>query len=117
NVDAGFETVFFHFARTAENNRFGIFDLIEIKFAEIFGIHFAFFRVGYSDKAVEGDRDVLLCAADGADNVGKLAYAGRLDENAVGRKLLRDTAERLGEIAYQSAADASGTHLRDFNAG
>ena len=56
-----------------------------------------------------------LC--DGADDVGELADAARLDEDAVRVILVDDLTERLAEVAHQRAADAAGVHLRHLNAG
>ena len=44
DVDAGFEAIFFHIAGSAEDNRFRIFDLIQIEFSEVFGVQSAFFQ-------------------------------------------------------------------------
>ena len=56
DVDAGFEAIFFHIAGSAEDNRFRIFDLIQIEFSEVFGVQSAFFSVSYGDETVERDR-------------------------------------------------------------
>ena len=92
-------------------------DLIEIKFSEILRIHFAFFRVGYGNKTVELNRHVLFHPADGADDVGKLADAGRLDENTIRRKTGYHIAQCLTEISHECAADAAGAHFCDLHSG
>ena len=107
-----------HLLRTAKQDGAGILDLIEEELAEVLDIHAALHRVRNGDKAAHLHiGHILLHALDGADDVGKLAHAGRLDENAVGMILIDHLAQRLAEIAHEGAADAAGVHLGHLDAG
>lgn len=53
----------------------------------------------------------------GADDVGQLAHAGRLDDDAVGMIGLDDLFERFAEIAHKRTADAARIHLGNLDAG
>ena len=97
----------------AEDDNVGVVHLIVEELAEVADIHAAASRVN--------DRD--LCAdlaaghaCDGLCNVGELAHAARLDEDAVGVILLDDLLKRGGEVADEGAADAAGVHLGYLNA-
>ena len=95
-------------AVAAEDDDVRIADLVVEEFAEVANVH----------TALAGIDDGNLAADDGAGNaghrlrnVGKLADAGRLDEDAVGSIVLDDLIERLGEVADEGAADAAGIHF------
>ena len=71
----------------AEHYRARIFYLVVEKFAEVFRVHFAFFRVDYGSETVElcpcGSRSLYRF-----DDIRKLAYSRRLDYYSVGRKFV-----------------------------
>ena len=56
-------------------------------------------------------------ALDGGDDVGQLAHARGLNQDAVGVIGLDDLTQRLAEVANQRAADAARVHLGDLHAG
>ena len=92
-------------------------DLVQEKLSKVLGIHLALHRVRNCDEAVEEHRFVFGHALYGADDVGQLAHAGRLDDDAVGMIGLDDLFERFAEIAHQRAADAARIHLGNLDAG
>ena len=51
------------------------------------------------------------------NDIGELADAGRLDDDAVRVVFLRHFLQRLTEITDQRAADAAAVHFPDLNAG
>ena len=113
--DALVELLLLHAVGAAEDDGVGRLNLVVIELAEVFHIHPALRRVRHGHEIAElhvVGRDL----AHGADDVGQLADAGRLDEDAVWRILCDDLLECAAEIAHQRAADAAGVHLRDLDA-
>ena len=99
-----------------EDDAPGGFDLVVEKFAEVAHIHFAFARV--YDGAERVDRKLAVRRLlHGGHDVGELADARGLDEDAVGGVALADLVQRGAEITRKAAADAAGVHLRHLNAG
>ena len=99
-----------------EDDAPGGFDLVVEKFAEVAHIHFAFARV--YDGAERVDRKLAVRRLlHGGHDVGELADARGLDENAVGGVALADLVQSGAEITRKAAADAAGVHLRHLNAG
>ena len=116
--DDGLQLLLAHALRAAEQDGAGVFNLVEEEFAEVLDIHAALARIRDGHKAAHlGFRDILLHALDGADDVGELADAARLDEDAIRMILVDNLTERLAEVAHQRAADAAGVHLRHLNTG
>lgn len=107
---------FLRIARVREYDAACILHLIEEKFAEIFEIHLALLGVHYAAESVEL-RALYSGALYGADDVGQLSDARRLDDDAVGGILCRDLPERLCKIAHERAADTAGIHLGDLDSG
>ena len=99
-----------------EDDAPGGFDLVVEKFAEVAHIHFAFARV--YDGAERVDRKLAVRRLlHGGHDVGELADARGLDEDAVGGVALADLVQSGTEITRKAAADAAGVHLRHLNAG
>ena len=116
--DDGLQFLLAHALRAAEQDGAGVFNLVEEEFAEVLDVHAALARIRDGHKAAHlGFRDILLHALDGADDVGELADAARLDEDAIRMILVDNLTERLAEVAHQRAADAAGVHLRHLNTG
>ena len=116
HVHAGGELALAHALGAAEHDGSGVLDLIAPELAEVLHVHLGAGGVHDCGEAAGnqiGVSDVLYCA----DDVAELADAARLDEDAVGRELLLDLLERLGEVADQAAADAAAAHLGDLHAG
>jgi len=90
-------------------------DLVAEEFAEVLKIHLALLGVSHCNGGIYGN--VVAAGGDGVDDVGQLAYAGGLDDDALGAELVRNLFESLGEIALEGAADAAGVHLVYHNAG
>ena len=101
--------------RTRKHHAVRGFDLVHIEFAEVLAIDARLLGVDDRDAAVDHDL-VVENAADRRLDVGKLADAGRFDQDAVGMKLVQHLLERLGEVADERAADAAGVHLGDLDA-
>ena len=114
--DALGELFLFHACRAGEDDAPGRFDLIVEELAEVAHIHFAFAGVHNGAERVDGEIAVVRLLHGGHD-VGELADARRLDENAVGSVALADLVQRGAEIARQTAADAAGVHFRYLDAG
>ena len=53
---------------------------------------------------------------DSTDDIGQLAHAGGLDENAVWMVLVNHLLQSLAKVAHQGAADAAGIHLGNVDA-
>ena len=102
-------------AGAAENDAGRSFDLVAVKFPEVFQVNFALCGVCDSDEAAEADirsRNAL----HRTDHVAELAYAGRLNEDAVGLIICDDLRQRTAKVAHERAADAAGVHLVDLDA-
>ena len=52
-----------------------------------------------------------------AANVAELAYARRLDEDAIRMELFDQLIQRIGEVAHQRTANASRIQFCHLNAG
>ena len=103
-----------HALRMRQNNRRGTAHLVVKELAEVLHIHFALFRINDGGEAVELGICVLH-GRGGANNVGQLADARGLDDDAVGVVFVDDRGQRLGEITDEGAADAARIHLGDLN--
>ena len=90
-------------------------DLIVIELAKV--LHVDLHLAGVSNGHGVAQGHVLIGhLVDSADNVGQLAHAGGLDDDAVGVILRDDLGQGLSEVAHQTAADAAGVHLGDVDA-
>ena len=99
-----------------ENDTAGVLNLIVEELAKVLHIHLAFLDVGNRGKAVE-ENLLGVNSLHRLDDVGELANARGLDEDAIGMVLLQNLAESLSKVAYQRAADASAVHFGHLNAG
>ena len=105
------------FLGAAEDNGPGVLDLVGVELAEILQIDLALGRVSHSHRAAQNHlRHMLRHALNGPDDVGELAHAGGLDEDAVRVKLVHHLFQRLAKVPHQGAADAPGVHLGDLHA-
>ena len=91
------------------------FYLVVEEFAEVLHIHFALCGVDYCRISVYF-AVFELGAVYGADDVGELANARRLYENSVGIVLFAHLFKRLGKVADERAANATGVELVYFYA-
>ncbi len=101
--------------RPGQDNGGGGFHLVVVELAEVLHVDLDLARVHHGHGVAQGHlvvHDLLY----GADHVGQLAHAGRLNEDPVGMVLLDDVGQSLAEVAHQGAADAAGVHLGDLNA-
>ena len=116
-LDALVDLVLVHVLGTAEQDGLGALDLIAEELAEVADIHLALDHVDHSSAAAQlqvmGFGSLGYHAAD----VGQLAHAGRLDDDAVRMIGVDQFADGLAEVAHQRAADASAVQLRHLNAG
>ena len=114
--DAGFKLFGLDTVRAAQNDGVCVLDLVVIELAEVLHVHFALVCIGNGGEAVQ--RNVFhVQVLHGTDHIAQLAYAGRLDQNAVRVVGLQHLMQRLAEVAHKAAADAALAHLGDFNAG
>ena len=104
-----------HAVGAAENDGVSRLNLVVVELAEVLHIHLALRRVRHGHEITKL-HVVGRNLAHGADDVGQLADAGRLDQNTIRCIVCNDLLERAAEIAHQRAADAAGVHLRDLNA-
>ena len=88
-----------HVLGPAEEDSGGVLHLVVEELAEVLHIHLGLGGVHHGD------------------DIGQLAHAGGLDDDAVGRIGIQHLLEGGAEIPYQGAADAAGIHLRDLDAG
>ena len=114
--DAGFKLFGLDTVRAAQNDGVRVLDLVVIELAEVLHVHFALVCIGNGGEAIQ--RNVFhVQVLHGTDHIAQLAYAGRLDQNAVRVVGLQHLTQRLAEVAHKAAADAALAHLGDFNAG
>ena len=113
--NAGFKLFGLNTVRAAQNDGVCVLDLVVIELAEVLHVHFALVCIGNGGEAIQ--RNVFhVQVLHGTDHIAQLAYAGRLDQNAVRVVGLQHLTQRLAEVAHKAAADAALAHLGDFNA-
>ena len=101
---------------TAQNNGTCILHLVIEELAEILHVHLQFLGIDDGHRGIQDNVKIGGSIRHGLHNVGKLADAGRLDDDAFRLKTADHLAQRLLKVAYQRAADASLGHLADLNA-
>ena len=112
--DRLFELFLGDVARTAQDYRSCVLDLVLVELLEVLKIDPALGSVDNSDRAADlGAFNALNCSY----NVRELAYAGGLNEDPVGCELVDNVLQSRAEISYEAAADAAGIHLCDLDAG
>ena len=97
----------------AEDQQVRARDLVVEELAEVAHVHLGL--AGVDDGDLRADVRALDALDRGGD-VGELAHARGLDEDAVGGEVGHHFFEGLGEVAHQRAADAAGVHLGDLHA-
>ena len=112
--DGSFQLVLFDALGTGEDDGGSVLDLVVVKLAKVFHIHFDLARVRDGGKPVE-DSAGSVCRLNRTDDVGQLADAGRLDQNTVGMVLFDYLVQCGRKIADKAAADTAGVHLIDLN--
>ena len=100
---------------TGQNNGGGGLNLVVVELAEVLHIHLDLAGIHHGHGVAQRDL-VVHDLLHRADDVGQLAHAGGLDENAVGVIFGDDLGQSLAEVAHQRAADAAGVHLGDADA-
>ena len=113
--DAAVELFLAQTVGAGEDDRARVLDLVVEELAEVLHVDAALVRVDDGGEAVELEL-IGLHALHGADDVGQLADAGGLDEDAVGAELLEHLLECLLKVTDEAAADAAGVHLVDRDA-
>ena len=113
--DGGLQLGLVHAVGVAEDDSAGVLDLVVEELAEVLHIDLGLFCVYDGGKAVE--HHVAGDLLHSLNDVGELAHAGGLDQDAVGMILLQHLAQGGGKVAHQRAADAAGVHLGDVDAG
>ena len=116
-VDALLDALLSGVLGAAEDDGFGVFDLIDEEFAEVPGIHAALADIGNGGAALEVDFVAVHHVHHHAADVGQLAHAGGLDDDAIGMIGIDQLVQRAAEVAHQRAADAAGVQFGDLDAG
>ena len=116
HVHAGLDLGLAHAAGAGEDDGPGVFDLVAPEFTEVLHVHLRARGVHNGGEGT-GDEVRVPHVLHGADDVGELADAGGLYEDAVRRKLGLDLFQRLCKISDEAAADAAGAHLGDLDSG
>ena len=107
-----------HLLGAGEENGAGVLHLVVEELAEVLHIDLGLGGVHHGDKAVEVQIGCLgLDALHGGNDVGQLAHAGGLDDDAVRGVVGQNLLEGRAEVAHQRAADAAGVHLGDLHPG
>ena len=94
----------------------GGFDLVVVELTEVLHIHLHLACVHHGHGVAQG-HFVARNLVHGTDDIGQLAHAGGLNNDAVGMVLGNHLFQSLAEVAHQGAADAAGVHLGDVDAG
>ena len=105
-----------HAVGTAEDDGGSMLHLVVEELTKVLHVYLALGGIGHGDEGVQLDVGVVQ-TLDRTDDVGQLAHAGGLDEDAVGLVLRQDLLQSLTEVTHQAAADAAGVHLGDLHAG
>ena len=100
----------------AEDDGLGAMDLVEEELAEVLQIDAALGHIGHGGAAGQRQIQLMGRVVHHPADVGQLAHAGGLDQDAVGVIGIDQLAEGLGEVAHQRAADAAGVQLGHLNA-
>ena len=98
-----------------EDDAAGVLHLVIEEFAKILHVHLALTCVHHGGKAVQ-DSSLGGGTLDGADDIGQLAHARRLDKDTVGGILGQHLGQGLAEVTHQGATNATRVHLVDLNA-
>ena len=114
DADHLFQTVRRALRRAGQQDRARVRHLILEELAEVLEVQLGLERVDDRDERVE--LDVQMRVLHRRDDVGQLAHAGRLDQDAVGRVLVDHLVQRAAEVAHERAADAARVHLVDHDA-
>ena len=113
----GFQLILADILGTAEHDGIGTFYLVIVELAKVLHIHLALICVGNCDHAVDLQTGILSDALYCKGNIRKLSNAGGLDDDAVRVELLNNLTQSCIKVTNQRAADASGIHLCDIDAG
>ena len=114
--NGSFQLVLFNVLSTGQDNRRSVLDLVVIKFTEVFHVHFDLARIGNGGESTQYSA-CGICRLNSTDNVRQLADTRRFNQNAVRMVLLNYLMQCSCKIADQAAADTTGVHLIDLNAG
>ena len=100
-----------------EDDGAGVLHLVVEELTEVLHIDLGLGGIDHGDEAVQLQLHLVLDALHGGDDVGELANAGGLDDDAVRGVIGQHLLQSGAEVAHQRAADAAGVHLGDFHAG
>ena len=98
-----------------EDDATGVLHLVVEELTKVLHVHFALACIHHGGKTAQHS-PFGGGALDGADDVGQLAHARGLDEDAVGGVLGQHLGEGLTEVTHQGAADTARVHFVDLDA-
>ena len=99
-----------------ENNGGSGFHLVVIEFSKVLHVDLDLARI-HNRNGIAQLYIFIGHFLHSGNHIGKLANAGRLNDNTVRVVLRNHLVKCLAEIAHQAAANAAGVHFRDINAG
>jgi hypothetical protein len=97
-----------------EDDATGVLHLVVEELTKVLHVHLALACVHHGGKSAQHS-PFGGGALDGADDVGQLAHARGLDEDAVGGVLGQHLGESLTEVTHQGAADTARVHFVDLD--
>ena len=101
---------------TGEDNGGSSFDLVVVELTEV--LHIDLHLAAVNNCNCVAQRNII--GGDllhSADNIGQFADTGGFNNDAVRIVLLNDLGQCLAEVTHQRAANASGVHLGNIDAG
>ena len=105
------------FVGPAQDHRPCIFNLVAEKFTEILAVDPALRHIDHGRKAVQLRVDLLRHILHGLDHIRELSHTGRFDQDPFRMIRVHNLLQGFSKISYQRAADTTGIHLPDLNAG
>jgi hypothetical protein len=105
-----------HVPCAGQNNAVGGLNLVIEEFAEILHIELGTGGVHHGGQAAQSEF-LGACGLHGGHDLGELAHAGRLNDDAIRMVLLGHHVKGLAEVTGEAAADAAGVHLVDGDTG
>ena len=103
--------------RAREHNGLCVLHLVVEELAEVLHVELRLLHIDEGDRRVARDFKLLLDIRNRAQHIRELTDAGGLDNHAIRCILAQNFLQRGRKITDQRAADATGVHLTNLNAG